>query len=545
MNSISSRLLYLIFSLLGLVYVIGWLVPNLMDYDTTQYALISMQMVQDLGLFLTPKYREIEYLDKPPLLFWLSVPSMMTFGINHFAYRLPSVLSTIFGTYCTYKFGKSLYNKNTGILAAILMAGNQAYVLSNHDVRTDAILANLMAFIIWQLYEYFQTNKTSHFVWSFVGIGLAMLQKGPIGMMVPIMAFGPHFVMNKQWKNLFRWQWIPGLAIVLLILAPMTYGLYLQHGNVGVKFFYWTQSFGRITGENEWKDDSDKLFFVHSFVWSFIPWMFLAIFAYFKRLINIVRHKFNDKQELITISGFTLVMVAMSMSSYKLPHYIYVSWVFIAVLTANEINNALVNNGKLLRGFIKTQYVVNILLWSILGVLVIWAFPMHSVFIWMVVAACFATSIYFSIQKTTAFAQLVLPSILTFVGVNVALNGHFYPALEKYQSGSEFAAYLQEKELDSDKVYGFIEMQNSLEFYYGKIFDMQSPGSLKAYDGEEMYLFVAGRYKKELDATEIPYEVIDTFPDFHITTLTPEFINPATRESTIETYYFVRLKPRL
>jgi hypothetical protein len=45
-----------------------------------------------------------DYLDKPPLLFWLSSLSMYVFGINDFAYRLPSILMAIIAIYSTYKF---------------------------------------------------------------------------------------------------------------------------------------------------------------------------------------------------------------------------------------------------------------------------------------------------------------------------------------------------------------------------------------------------------------------------------------------------------
>ncbi len=52
-----------------------------------------------------------------------------------------------------------------------------------------------------------------------------------------------------------------------ILLIPMSIGLYQQfdlhpekivngkHGVSGLRFFYWSQSFGRITGESPWKND--------------------------------------------------------------------------------------------------------------------------------------------------------------------------------------------------------------------------------------------------------------------------------------------------
>ena len=76
------------------------------------------------------------------------------------------------------------------------------------------------------------------------------------------MALGSHLIYKRDWTNLFNWRWILGLAIILLVLSPMLWGLYHQFdlnpdatvngrtGVSGIRFFFWEQSFGRITGEN-------------------------------------------------------------------------------------------------------------------------------------------------------------------------------------------------------------------------------------------------------------------------------------------------------
>lgn len=168
------------FAALFVVYLIGLIAPDIMEVDAAQYASISMEMALT-NSFLEVYHLGANYLDKPPLLFWLGALSMKLFGFNQIAYRLPTLLSTVLGIYATYKLAKHLYNQNTGTIAALVLASCQVYILHNHDVRTDTLLTNFVIVAIWQLVMYLNTQKWSYFFGGFIAIGFAMLAKGPIG----------------------------------------------------------------------------------------------------------------------------------------------------------------------------------------------------------------------------------------------------------------------------------------------------------------------------------------------------------------------------
>lgn len=91
-----------------------------------------------------------------------------------------------------------------------------------------------------------------------------MMAKGPIGAVAPALALGSHWLLKKDWQKIFNLKWLIAMIIVLILLMPMCYGLYKQFGFEGIKFFFWTQSFGRITGENVWKMMPDiSSFYTH------------------------------------------------------------------------------------------------------------------------------------------------------------------------------------------------------------------------------------------------------------------------------------------
>ena len=103
-----------------IVYLIGAFTIDLLDNDATQYFTIAMNMYES-GNYMDVTWRpDYNYLDKPPLLFWLSSFSFSIFGLNHFAYRLPSILINLLGIFSTYKLGKKLYNEQVGLYSSKL-----------------------------------------------------------------------------------------------------------------------------------------------------------------------------------------------------------------------------------------------------------------------------------------------------------------------------------------------------------------------------------------------------------------------------------------
>ncbi|NJM79433.1 MAG: hypothetical protein HC854_07150 [Flavobacterium sp.] len=81
-----------------------------MAVDAAQYAGISAEMAS------TNSYLEVnefgrDYLDKPPLLFWLSSLSIKIFGATNFGYKLPSFLFLLFSFYALYHFVLLYYDE--------------------------------------------------------------------------------------------------------------------------------------------------------------------------------------------------------------------------------------------------------------------------------------------------------------------------------------------------------------------------------------------------------------------------------------------------
>ena len=95
-----------------IAWLAGWQIP-LMEIDAVQYANISREMLLHHNFFQLYDQGK-DYLDKPPMLFWLSSASMWLFGIHDWAYRLPSFLFSILAVYSTYRFALLYYPMQGG-----------------------------------------------------------------------------------------------------------------------------------------------------------------------------------------------------------------------------------------------------------------------------------------------------------------------------------------------------------------------------------------------------------------------------------------------
>ena len=93
--SIPATLLFAVAAALWLLFAYNVSALPLTDPDEGRYAVISREMLQTRD-WLIPRLFGLPYLEKPPLLYWLTAASFEMFGNNDFAARFaPSIAATI------------------------------------------------------------------------------------------------------------------------------------------------------------------------------------------------------------------------------------------------------------------------------------------------------------------------------------------------------------------------------------------------------------------------------------------------------------------
>ena len=547
---------FFIFSLVAasLVCVIGMLGIPLIDIDAAQYASMSREMAST-GNYLQLYDLGKDYLDKPPLLFWLSSLSIQLFGVYDWAYRLPSILCLGLALYSVYRFTLLYYNELIVQLSVLVLASSQAFILMAHDVRCDTMLMGFVMFSIWQLAAWYQSNAWKHFVMAFMGIGLGMLTKGPIAIVVPGVSFAIHFLLQRNWKQFFRWEYILGVIIVGVLLIPMSIGLYtqfdLQPGKIihgvpiksGLRFYYWTQSFGRYTGENVFNEMNHFTFLLENMLWSFLPWIFIFLIALVISVKDIVKSRFKlqNHQEFIAAGGFIATYCMLARSQAQLPHYIFVVLPFAAIVTAKGLHQIYFSDGFLklkkvalyFHGFIFT------LLWAAVIMIVLFVFidmPVYVKIVAIMGAVYFLYLLLFYKGQTPKYISLALYTIL---GVNFILNTSFYPRLLKYELGVSAAAFINQNKLPKKDVFLYeIDESRALHFYGNHSFERLFDSSLLAPG--QILITKATSFPK-LQQQFTGSSILHKNAYFGVSMLTLPFLNPATRDKEVTPYIIVTL----
>ena len=553
-NKKSASQIYLYYIIASItIYILGSLFIPLIEIDSVQYGNICREMLQTKS-FLQIFDQGKDYLDKPPFLFWASSLSMYLFGMNDFAFRLPSILMAVIAIYSTYKFTLLYYQKEIATLSALVIATSQAMFLITHDVRTDTMLMCWVILGIWKFASWLQNKNWISLIIAFSAIGFGMMTKGPIALMVPIFSFVPHLIIHKQYKLLFRWEYLIGLVIIIILLLPMDIGLYQQFdlhpekvmygktGTSGLRFFYWTQSFGRITGESIWHDNDSIFFLFENLLWGFLPWTLFLIIGLLFEVYTIIRNKFKIEvgHEWIILPGFLITYLALGSSRYQLPHYIYVVLPFISIITAKCIHNITIKGSQ--TNFSKIISIINFIVFSIILCILVYllfvTFDINKLLIsiFLILAAViFALILYFNNNRIPKILHFALFSILT---TNLLLNLFFYPKLLEYQLGNKVSNYINDKKINKSNFYLYkIPDSRSLDFYsdytYKNIEDLNT-----SKKGD----FILIENKNIPDSLLSKFNKIETMPSFHISTLTGEFLNPNTRDSALDYFYILQKK---
>ena len=531
---LSSRVYIFLFSLLGLVYFIGLFVP-LMDNDSAHHADIALHM------YLNRDYVNLvdagkDYLDKPHLLFWLCAVSYKIFGVTGFAYKFPSLLFTILGTYSTYHLGKALYNHEVGRLSALVIASAFAYILANNDVRMDAILTACIAFATWQGVEFIQHKRIANAVGLALGLALGFDTKGHVAVFTPAIGLLFYIFYRRDWKIFLTWKWLIVLIVFAAFIFPVVYCFYLQynlhpekvvrgrdHIN-GVKFILFGQSIERFQGESFDKPNKDYLFFFHSFLWAFAPWSILAYIA----LVDRFKSFSQRKDESLTPVTIVAIALILTFSGFKLPHYLNIVFPAASILTASWLLSS--QHRINLIFYIQTSVCALMLL--VTAILNAWAFPLHSILIFVGLILLLAVVFYFlKSREYSPFEKSAYASVASMVVSFFLLNSNFYPQLLTYQGGNELAKTIKGK-VDPVNVYFWKDNYSSSFNFYTATERKQFTDSLLEKGKEPIWLLFDIRDLPDIRHAGYKIGFNYSSRDYEITKLNFKFLNPSTRNKS-------------
>jgi 4-amino-4-deoxy-L-arabinose transferase-like glycosyltransferase len=326
--------------------------PHLFEPDEGRYAEIPREMLVS-GDWVTPRLNGIKYFEKPPLQYWATAAAFTVFGQHAWTARLWSALSAYLGLLLTFALARRLYDERTAQLSVIVQASSLLYIGLARITTLDMSLCFSLQLAMCALALLAQQRaKAQHAAtlpesapasasatrWQLplllgIGIALAVLSKGLVGILIPVSVTGLYFLWRRDWSLPLRARpWWSLFA--LLVLAAPWFLVVSQRNPEFAHFFFVVQHFQRYLSTAGFDRYEPAWFFIPVLVLGTLPWTTLLPGA-LQRAWRASRAGENGTALLLAWTVF--VMVFFSLSHSKLVPYILPLLPAIAVLLARHL----------------------------------------------------------------------------------------------------------------------------------------------------------------------------------------------------------------
>jgi len=195
----------------------------LMDTTEARYGEISRIMFE-LNDWVTPWFTyEVPFWGKPPLAFWMTALSFKVFGVNEFAARFPHWLAGMVVLWILW--GMRPRGGQTGVIYAVaLLLGSVMFFVASGMVMMDMALVigtTLAMRGFWNGLHGDVSRRGSERWLLFIGLGIALLAKGPVGVVLTGLPCGVWALVSGNLRTIWRdLPWIRGILLTLAIALP-------------------------------------------------------------------------------------------------------------------------------------------------------------------------------------------------------------------------------------------------------------------------------------------------------------------------------------
>ncbi|HRD51620.1 MAG TPA: glycosyltransferase family 39 protein [Flavobacteriales bacterium] len=341
-----GRLQLLIIAFAALLFIPGLGAVHLFDWDEINFAEIAREMVAS-GDWLRPQMGFEPFHEKPPLFMWMQALSMKTFGAGEFAARLPNAVCGMITLLVLYRIGEQLRGRVFGMLWALAYIGS---ILPHLYFRSGIIDPWFNLFIFLGLHAVITlvqrdpkrdpnafNSRRDGFAWG-AGffLGLAVLTKGPVGVLVPGLALSVYWAWNRfRFVLSLRRLGIIALAAALIVSTWALIDL-IRNGPDFMVAFFWRQV-AMLTTE----DAGHGGFFGYHFVVLLIGCFPASVFAV-QELLKPTRteDKYENDHRRWMVILFWVVLILFSVVKTKIVHYSSFCYFPLTYLAALQLERA-------------------------------------------------------------------------------------------------------------------------------------------------------------------------------------------------------------
>lgn len=307
------------------------------DYDEGHYSQVALQMIAR-GDWVTPYDNGVRFLEKPPLLYWLTAASFRLFGINEFALRLPTALGMLAVVWIVMRMARRAAGEKEAMFAGVCTAFAVGTYLFTRETLHDIWLVLFIVLAMHALLEWYRDPQRSwrHALLFYVACAGAVMTKSLIGIVLPGGIAIVFFLLMRerpQWRSLHL---ISGAALFLGLTVPWHWLAAVRNQHFLWSFFV-NEQFLRYIGMYDrpvvWSVPL-LTFLALNLVWIF-PWTVFLPAAIWES-----RKPADHSRRALIVLAWTwaaVILIFFSLSG-RLEHYFFPAIPALALLVAMALS---------------------------------------------------------------------------------------------------------------------------------------------------------------------------------------------------------------
>jgi len=247
-------------ALAALLFIVGLGSVPLLEPDEPYYAVPAREMLES-GSWQVPIFHGRPWFDKPILFYWMILGAYRLLGVSEFAARIGSALAALVAVLAVYLAGRrsavvggrSRLDERAAFVAALILATNLEYVLMARAAVTDMTLTASLTLGMLAAARYLGSGRSSSAFLAGLAFGLAILTKGPVGLLLPGVALLAYATLLRRGDLLRPSALAAGAAGVLLIASPWYLYMLFAHRDLLITTFIGEGNLGRfLSPEHVW-----------------------------------------------------------------------------------------------------------------------------------------------------------------------------------------------------------------------------------------------------------------------------------------------------
>ena len=301
--------------------------------DEPRFALVAREM-WERGDHVVLSLNDRLYTEKPPLFFWaVNGFAHLTGGVDELAARLPSVFSGVLALLLILKLGELLHDRPTGRLAAIIFATSLQILERARWASIDMTLNLFVLAAILLLWEGSREGAGGR--WrvrlAWVMMGCATLAKGPVGLVLPLLAVVPAFIVLSEWQALRRVVLPSGVLLYVAVALAWFVPFALRIGPAHAVDLLTHQTVERYV--DAWNAQHPVWYYLWRFPIGFFPWIIFLPWAVHAGLGR-SRPLGERRAAIFLVCWIAAILLFFSLSTGKRGVYIIPLYPAAAILVA-------------------------------------------------------------------------------------------------------------------------------------------------------------------------------------------------------------------